>query len=110
MSIIMDKLRTLQDVGEAFSRHRRKSKLSATKIAAQAGRSREILYRLERGEDLTVSALLDLLRAAGLAIQFTSAGLPTLEEMRERFSRMDEEDLVEDEPGSRSRAGSGGRG
>ena len=96
----MDKLRTLQDLADAFARHRRKEKLSATKIASAAGRSREILYRLERGEDLTVSALLDLLRAAGLAMQFTSAGLPSLEEMRERFARMDDDDSDGSSPGS----------
>lgn len=89
----MDKLRTLHDLGGAFAAHRRKATLSATRIAAQARRSREILYRLERGEDLTVSALLDLLRAAGLAITLVPAGLPTLDEMRERFA-----DLEDDAP------------
>ena len=55
-------------------------------MAARAGRSRDILYRLERGEDVTVSALMDFLRALGLSLSLQPAGLPTLEEMQRRFA------------------------
>ncbi len=85
MSIKMDKIKTLSALGEAVRQSRKDQGQSATAIASRAGRSRDILYRLEKGQDVSVSALLDILRAAGYAIQLTPAGLPTLEEMRQRF-------------------------
>ncbi|WP_310732373.1 hypothetical protein [Roseateles depolymerans] len=41
---------------------------------------REVVYRLEAGEDVTVSSLFSVLRALGLAIRVESAGMPTMEE------------------------------
>ena len=55
-------------------------------VANRAGRSRNILHRLERGEDVTVASLFDILRAMGLTVRLESLGMPTLDEMRQRFS------------------------
>jgi len=58
---------------------------------AALGPQPRILHRLERGEDITLSSLFDILRACGLSLQLVSAGLPTLAEMRQRFSQDDDE-------------------
>lgn len=89
---MLDKIRTLNDLGRVLNAQRRKARKPATEIARHAGRSRDILYRAERGEGITTGALLDLLRAMGLAISIVPAGMPTLEEMRERFADLEDED------------------
>jgi len=81
----MDILRLPTDLGAALKAHRQQRGLTAVDVAARAGRSRDILYRLERGEDVTVSALLDILRALDLSLALQPAGLPTLDEMQRRF-------------------------
>lgn len=88
----MDTIRTLADLATAFGQARAASGKRATEIASHAGRSRAILYRLEQGEDITVSALLDLIRGTGYALQLVPAGMPTLEEMRRRFAQDVDED------------------
>lgn len=82
----MDTLRLPTDLGAALKAYRQQHGLTAVDVAARAGRSRDILYRLERGEDVTVSALMDILRALGLSLSLQPAGLPTLDEMQRRFA------------------------
>ncbi|MEO7640518.1 MAG: helix-turn-helix transcriptional regulator [Ramlibacter sp.] len=82
----MDKIKTLPQLGSAFRKMRIDAGLKPGKIAEHAGRSRDILHRLESGRDVSVSALLDLLRASGHAIQIVPAGLPTMEQMRTLFA------------------------
>ena len=83
---MMDKIRIPADLGQAIRRHRDANKLSAVHIAQRSGRSRDILPRLERGEDVTVASLFDILRAMGLTVRLETLGMPTLDEMRQRFS------------------------
>ncbi len=90
MSIIMDKLRLPADLGKALAQYREDNKLSAVTIAAKAGRSRTVLHKLERGQDVTVASLFDILRAMDLCLGLQKAGMPTLEEMQRRFA--DDED------------------
>ena len=85
-----DKLRLAKDLGAAIKAHRKSQKLKTTDIAAHAGRSRDVLNRLEKGEDITVHSLFDLLRAMGLTLKLEKAGLPTLDEMRRRFAEDDD--------------------
>ena len=85
MSIVMDTLSTSAALGQAVRELRLQNGLKASDIAARAGRSRDILYRLERGQDLTVSAMLDILRAMGQTLALVPARMPTLEEMRKQF-------------------------
>jgi len=92
MSIIMDKIKTNQMLGESIRRIRKEKRLRTVDIAERSGRSRDILHRLENGRDISVSALLDILSAAGLAITLVPAGIPTMEQMREAFA----DDLSED--------------
>jgi HTH-type transcriptional regulator / antitoxin HipB len=86
MFIIMDKLRLPLDLGKAIVEYRTDNKLSAVAIARRAGRSRTVLHKLERGQDVTVGSLFDILRAMGLCLSLEKAGMPTLEEMQRRFS------------------------
>jgi HTH-type transcriptional regulator / antitoxin HipB len=90
MSIIMDKLKIPTDLGKAIAQYRADNKLSAVAIAHKAGRSRTVLHNLERGQDVTVASLFDILRAMGLCLSLEKAGMPTLEEMQRRFADEDE--------------------
>ena len=88
----MDKIRLPQDLGVALRQARKAVGLSATEVAKRSGRSRDVLHRLERGEDVTLSSLFDILRASGLSLQLVPAGLPTLAEMRQRFAQDDDDE------------------
>ena len=90
MFTIMDKIKLPIDLGKAIAQYRTDNKLSAIAIARKAGRSRTVLHNLERGGDVTVASLFDILRAMGLSISLQKAGMPTLEEMQRRFA--DEDD------------------
>ena len=83
---MMDELRLPTDLGKAIAQYRADNKLSAVAIDSKAGRSRTVLHNLERGQDVTVSSLFDILRAMGLCLSLEKAGIPTLEEMQRRFS------------------------
>lgn len=84
-----DKIRLPTDLGQAIREARAEGKLRTTDIARRSGRSRDVLHRLEKGDDVTVASLLDILRAMGLCLRLERAGLPTLEEMHQRFSDPD---------------------
>ncbi|MBK9442082.1 MAG: transcriptional regulator [Comamonadaceae bacterium] len=92
MSSMNDIIRLPKDLGNAVKRARKDIGIKAIAIARHSGRSRDILNRLERGEDITVSSLMDILAAMGLALRLERAGLPTLDEMTARFSDLDDED------------------
>jgi len=87
----MDKIRLPSDLGLAIRQARKAQRLKAVDVAERAGRSRDVLHRLERGEDVTVASLLDLLRAMDLCLRLDRAGLPTLEEMQTRFAQNEDE-------------------
>lgn len=91
MFTIMDKIRLPDDLGKAIAQYRADHKLSAVAIAAKAGRSRSVLHKLERGQDVTVASLFDILRALDLCLSLQKAGMPTLEEMQRRFADDDED-------------------
>jgi HTH-type transcriptional regulator / antitoxin HipB len=86
MSSMLDKIQLALDLGNAVITAREQAGLTATEVARRAGRSRDILHRLERGDDVTVAALLDILRGLGWAIRLEPAGAPTLDEMQRRFA------------------------
>ena len=79
-------IHTLVDLGLRVAQARKANGITATAVAKQSKRSRDILHRLERGEDVSVSSLLDILVAMGYRIELTPARLPTLDEARARFS------------------------
>lgn len=83
-------IRTTADLGAAVRSARQNAGLKATRVAAQAGRSRDLLHRLEGGGDVTTSALLDVLHSMGYTLRLEKLALPTLEEMRQRFADDDD--------------------
>lgn len=85
----MDNLRLPSDLGRAIKAHRKNSRLKTTDIATKSGRSRDVLHRLEQGQDVTLGSLMDILRAMDLSLHLVPAGLPSLEEMQRRFADED---------------------
>ena len=86
-----DNILTPLDLGAALKILRCERKLKAIDIAEHSGRSRDVLNRLEKGQDVTVHSLFDILRAMGLCLRIENAGMPTLEEMQTRFSEDDDD-------------------
>ena len=66
--------------------------MSKTELANRAGKVREVVYRLESGGDSTVSSLMAVLGALGLAIRLERVGLPTAKEVARRFQEDDDGD------------------
>ncbi len=91
MSSMKDIIRLPKDLGVAVKAARKAQGIKALDISRHSGRSRDVLNRLERGEDITVSSLLDILSAMGLVLRLERAGLPTLAEMTQRFADIDDE-------------------
>ena len=89
MSFMDDKLRSLLALGKTLKSVRQERKLKTVDIAKHSGRSRDVLNRLEKGQDATVHSLFDILRAMGLCMRIENAGMPTLEEMQARFAADD---------------------
>lgn len=86
MTYTSGSIRTLADLGARIAQTRRAAGVTATAVSQRSKRSRDILHRLERGDDVSVSSLLDILQAMGYQLELTPARAPTLAEVRERFS------------------------
>ena len=69
MSFMQDILRLPTDLGQAIKAARKAAQLKTTDIAKASGRSRDVLNRLERGQDVTVASLMDILASMGLALR-----------------------------------------
>lgn len=91
MSFMQDVIRTQIELGEALRAQRKAEHMRATAVAQRAGVSRDVLHRMEKGGDVTVSSLMAVLSAMGYVLRIEKQGLPTLEEMRQRFA-LDEDD------------------
>jgi transcriptional regulator with XRE-family HTH domain len=91
MSFMQDTSSTLQELATALRSAREAAGLSVVALAAQAGRARTLVHRLEGGGDVTVSALLDLLRALNLGLRLEPLAPPTLDQVRQRFADLDED-------------------
>jgi predicted transcriptional regulator len=70
--------------------HRKALGMSKSELAAKSGKVREVIYRLEGGEDTTVSSLLAVLGALGLGLRLERVGLPSAEEVARRFQDDDD--------------------
>ncbi|EIC19865.1 helix-turn-helix domain-containing protein [Thiorhodovibrio frisius] len=90
-----DKIRLPDELGAQIRERRLALGLSKKDLAERAGKVREVIYRLERGEDITLSSLMAVLAALGLAMRLEQAGLPSMREVADRF-RLGEDD--EDAP------------
>ena len=52
MSYMKDKIRTTLELGDTIKSLRQQHKLKAVAIAEHSGRSRDVLHRLENGQDI----------------------------------------------------------
>jgi len=90
MQAMTDKIRILGELASQLKAQREAARLSKSELAQRAGKVREVVYRLESGEDVTVSSLLAVLGGMGLALQIVKAGLPTMQEVAARFAEDEE--------------------
>ena len=88
--VMTDNIRLLDDLARNLRGHRESIGMSKTELAAKAGKVREVVYRLEAGEDTTVSSLLAVLGALGLVMRLDRAGLPSAQEVARRFQEDDD--------------------
>lgn len=85
------KIRLPDELGRQLRERRLELGLGKAELAAKAGKVREVIYRLEAGEDTTVSSLLAVLGALGLALRIERAGLPSAKEVSARFLEEDDD-------------------
>lgn len=78
-------IRLPDELGHQVQERRKALRMSKVKLAQKAGRVRAVIDRIEAGEDITVSSLLAVLGALGLALRLERVGLPTAEEVARRF-------------------------
>jgi len=86
-----DIIRLQDELGRRLRERREDLGLSKSALAEKAGKVREVVYRLEAGEDTTVSSLLAVMSALGLALRMERAGLPSADEVAARFLDEDED-------------------
>lgn len=79
------------ELGELLQQRRESLGLSKKAVAEQAGRVREVIYRLESGQEASVSSLFDVLRALKLVVRIEPAGLPLMEDVAAAFNRDDDD-------------------
>lgn len=85
-----DIIRLQDELGSQLRERRQSLKLSKSELAEKAGKVREVIYRLEAGEDATVSSLLAVLGALGLGLRLERTGLPSANEVARRFQEDDD--------------------
>ena len=85
-----DTIRLQDELGTLLRQRREALGMSKSDLASRAGKVREVVYRLEEGEDTTLSSLMAVLAALKLVIRLEPAGLPSASEVARRFQ--DEDD------------------
>ena len=94
MQAMTDTPRVPSELGKLHRQRREELGLSKKAVAARAGRGREVVYRLEVGEEEPVSSLFDVLRSLNLVMRIEPAGLPTMEEVAAAFNKDDDDDAA----------------
>jgi DNA-binding phage protein len=61
-------------------------------LAQKAGRVRDVIYRLEKGEEVSLSSLFAVLSVLRMSLSLNQFGMPTLEQVQARFGTGTEED------------------
>jgi transcriptional regulator with XRE-family HTH domain len=92
MQVMTDVIRLPDELGAQLRQQREALGLSKSQLAEKAGKVREVIYRLEAGDDTTVSSLLAVLGALGLALRLERAGMPSASDVARRFQEDDEDD------------------
>ncbi|MBV5291516.1 MAG: helix-turn-helix domain-containing protein [Curvibacter lanceolatus] len=91
MPVMTSKIRLPDELGEQLRERREALGMSKSALADKAGKVREVIYRLEAGDDSTVSSLLAVASALGLALRLESAGMPSASEVAARFQDEDDD-------------------
>ena len=91
MQAMTDRPRLPSELGELLRQRREELGLGKKAVAERAGRVREVVYRLEGGDEASVSSLFDVLRSLNLVMHIEPAGLPTLEEVADAFNKDDDD-------------------
>lgn len=89
-----DNIRLPDELGKHLRERRQALRISKSELAEKAGKVREVIYRLEAGEDVTVSSLLAVAGALGLALRLERAGMPSASEVAARFQDEDDDDAA----------------
>ena len=85
-----DNIRLPDELGRQLRSHRESLGMGKSELAEKAGKVREVVYRLEAGEDTTVSSLMAVLAALGLVMRLERVGLPSAKEVARRFQEDDD--------------------
>ncbi len=85
-----DNIRLSAELGNQLREHREALGMNKSELAGRAGKVREVVYRLEAGEDTTVSSLMAVLGALRLALRLERVGLPTAQEVARRVQDDDD--------------------
>jgi HTH-type transcriptional regulator / antitoxin HipB len=85
-----DIIRLPDELGLQLQLRRKTLDMSKSELADKAGKVREVVYRLEAGQDTTVSSLMAVLGALGLAMRLEPVGLPSAAEVARRFEEDDD--------------------
>lgn len=85
-----DNIRLPDELGALIKQRREGLGLTKSELAERAGKVREVLYRLEAGQEITVSSLLAVLSALKLVMQLHPAELPSAQEVARRFQEDDD--------------------
>jgi HTH-type transcriptional regulator/antitoxin HipB len=85
-----DNIRLPDELGRQLRQYRESLGMSKSQLAEKAGKVREVVYRIEAGEDTTVSSLMAVLGALGLAMRLERVGLPSAREVARRFQEDDD--------------------
>jgi transcriptional regulator with XRE-family HTH domain len=93
MQAMTDTIRLPDELGSQIRERRIALGMSKSELAQRAGKVREVVYRLEAGEDSTVSSLFAVLAALGLSLRIERSGLPTAQEVARRFA-LDDDDAA----------------
>lgn len=80
------------DLGRQLRAHREAQGLTISALAQRAGKSRPVLYRLENGEESSLSSFLAVAAALGLTLQLARAALPTLGDTAGFFTDDEDDD------------------
>lgn len=91
MLAMTGKIRLPDELGRQLRVRREFLRMSKSDLATKAGKVREVIYRLEAGDDSTVSSLLAVASALGLALRLESAGMPSASEVSARFQDDDDD-------------------
>ena len=90
MSRIFCSVFTLADIGDAVRAARKAQKLSQTALGQKAGLSRMPVYRIEGGQDVSLSSLLAVLSALrlGMQLQALPQGVPSAQALQQAFAHL----------------------